>query len=201
MHDELDTFAAALFACTDDFLTVNPQLAPWRPAVGLVSKLMDADMVTVAVLQALSGSPGSGAGHALRSTKWRQWFPDFPSPSGYNKRLRHLGGTLQAVFEYLGRDTGLWADVILIADSTPGGCGRSRETARAPNWRGGPKRGIAPGIQAGFRGLRVHLLGTLSGLTVGCAMTGAKTDECEALPGVMESMPASVGATGGGAAR
>jgi len=52
---DLDTLATALYVTTDDLLKAAPQLAPWRPAVGIAPKLSDAELVTLAVLQALLG--------------------------------------------------------------------------------------------------------------------------------------------------
>src|SRR6266487_3043730 len=51
----LDTLATALYVTTDDLLKTAPHLAPWRPAVGITPKLSDAELVTLAVMQALLG--------------------------------------------------------------------------------------------------------------------------------------------------
>jgi hypothetical protein len=53
--NELDTLATALYVKTDDLLKESPYLAPWRPRVGIAPKLTDAELVTLAVLQALLG--------------------------------------------------------------------------------------------------------------------------------------------------
>ena len=45
----------ALYVTTDDLLKRAPHLAPWRPAVGIATKLSDAELVTLAVMQALLG--------------------------------------------------------------------------------------------------------------------------------------------------
>src|SRR6266511_3549263 len=50
----LDTLATALYVTTDDLLKTAPHLAPWRPAVGITPKLSDAELVTLAVMQALA---------------------------------------------------------------------------------------------------------------------------------------------------
>ena len=55
MDADLDTLATALYVTTDDLLKAAPQLAPWRPTVGIAPKLSDAELVTLAVLQALLG--------------------------------------------------------------------------------------------------------------------------------------------------
>jgi hypothetical protein len=51
----MDTLATALYVKTDDLLQERPQLAPWRPRVGITPKLADAELVMLAVLQALLG--------------------------------------------------------------------------------------------------------------------------------------------------
>ena len=58
----LDTLATALCVRTDDLLKESPQLAPCRPDVGIGPKLSDAELVTLAVMQALLGSPPRPAG-------------------------------------------------------------------------------------------------------------------------------------------
>jgi len=52
---DLDTLATALYVKTDDLLKGSPQLAPCRPEVGIGPKLSDAELVTLAVMQALLG--------------------------------------------------------------------------------------------------------------------------------------------------
>ncbi|WUL63304.1 hypothetical protein OG943_26150 [Amycolatopsis sp. NBC_00345] len=47
MTTDLDTLATALYVTTDDLLTATPQLAPWRPTVGIVPRLTDAELVTL----------------------------------------------------------------------------------------------------------------------------------------------------------
>jgi hypothetical protein len=52
---DLDTLATALYVRTDDLLKESPQLAPYRPEIGIGPKLSDAELVTLAVMQALLG--------------------------------------------------------------------------------------------------------------------------------------------------
>ena len=56
MDTGLDTLAAALYVKADDLLTESPELAPWRPVVGARPLLSDAELVTLAVMQALQGA-------------------------------------------------------------------------------------------------------------------------------------------------
>ena len=55
MKADLDSLATALYVGSDDLLKESPQLAPWRPPMGITPKLSDAELVTLAVLQALLG--------------------------------------------------------------------------------------------------------------------------------------------------
>ncbi len=48
-------FAAALYVTTDELLKSRPELAPWRPAVGIKPQVSDAELVTLAVLAAMLG--------------------------------------------------------------------------------------------------------------------------------------------------
>jgi hypothetical protein len=52
---DLDTLATALYVKTDDLLRMAPQRAPWRPAIGFSPQISDAELVTLAVMQALLG--------------------------------------------------------------------------------------------------------------------------------------------------
>ncbi len=55
MDADLDTLATALYVRTDDLLKVCPQQAPVRPRVGIRPRITDAELITLAVMQALLG--------------------------------------------------------------------------------------------------------------------------------------------------
>jgi hypothetical protein len=56
---------------TDDLLKRYPDLAPWRPEIGLQPRLTDAELVTLAVMQALLGYASvSPAGCAMPVRTW-----------------------------------------------------------------------------------------------------------------------------------
>jgi hypothetical protein len=79
---DLDTLATALCVTIDDLL---PQLAPWRPAVGITPRLSDAELVTLAVMQALLGFASEARWLRYATRHLRQLFPYLPGQSGYNK--------------------------------------------------------------------------------------------------------------------
>ena len=53
MGADLDTLATALYVRADDLLKACPQWAPWRPATGICPRISDAELVTLAVMQAV----------------------------------------------------------------------------------------------------------------------------------------------------
>ncbi len=55
MDADLDTLATALYVKIDDELKIRPELGRSRPEVGLCPKLSDAELLTLAVIQALLG--------------------------------------------------------------------------------------------------------------------------------------------------
>ena len=55
MNSDLDAFATRLYVTIDDLLIDHPDWAPERPTVGIAPQLTDAELVTLAVIQALLG--------------------------------------------------------------------------------------------------------------------------------------------------
>lgn len=192
MDNDLDTLATALYVTTDDHLKAHPHLSPWRPKVGLTPRISDAELITLAVMQALLGHHNERRWIRYARARLRHLFPGIPHQSGYNKRLRKLSGTIQAVIAHLAADTGLWSDDVWIADSTPVECGRSRETVKRSDLAGFAEYGYCASHSRYFWGLRLHLLSTLDGLPVGYAITGAKADERETLHEILYQTPAPV---------
>jgi Transposase DDE domain len=174
---DLDTLAIALYVRVDDLLKSEPGRVPWRPRVGIAPKLADAEMVTLAVMQALLGFTSEARWLRYADAHLVGLFPYLPLQPGYNKRLRKLVGTIGWLIGVLGRDTTLFSDDVWIADSTPVECARSRESARRSELVGFAEYGYCASHSRYFWGLRLHLLCTLGGLPVGAALTGAKADE------------------------
>jgi hypothetical protein len=187
--NELDTLATALYVKTDDLLKESPYLAPWRPRVGIAPKLTDAELVTLAVMQALLGFTSEARWLRHARCHLRHLFPYLPGQPGYNKRLRAAAGLVTAVIRVLAADTSLWTDDVWVVDSTPVECGRSRETARRSDLAGWAQYGYCASHTRFFWGLRLHLLCTLGGLPIGFALTGAKADERQVLLGIFEADP------------
>ena len=196
MTTDLDTLATALYVRTDDLLKESPHRAPWRPAAGIGPQISDAELVTLAVMQALLGFTSEARWLRHARTHLRGLFPRLPQQPGYNKRLRALAATMGWLTAVLARDTSLWSDDVWVADSTPVECGRSRETARRSELAGWAQYGYCASHSRYFWGLRLHLLTTLHGLPIGFALTGAKADERQVLLDILDDPAVSAGRPG-----
>lgn len=177
MDADLDTLATALYVRTDDLLKSSPERAPWRPRVGIAPRISDAEVITLAVMQALGRFTSEARWLRHARAHLGHLFPYLPQQPGYNKRLRALGPTIEWLITVLACDTSLWTDDVWVVDSTPVECGRSRETARRSNLAGYAEYGYCASHSRFFWGLRLHVIATLHGLPVGFALTGAKADE------------------------
>jgi DDE family transposase len=186
---DLDTLATALYVKIDDELMVSAHLAPERPAVGIVPTLSDSELLTLAVMGALLGYTSDRRWLRRAYRDFRGMFPYLPGQSGYGKRLRKASSLFKHMIRMLAMDTSLWTDDVWVADSTPVGCGCSRETAKRSDLAGWAEYGYCASHSRYFWGLRLHLVCTLGGLPVLFALTGAKADERETLLGMLDAAP------------
>jgi hypothetical protein len=186
---DLDTLATALYVKADDLLKESPHLAPWWPEVGISPSLSDAELVTLAVMQALLGFTSEARWLRYARAHLRHLFPYLPLQPGYNKRLRAAASLIRHCIRVLAASTSVWTDDVWVVDSTPVECGRSRETARRSDLAGWAEYGYCASHSRYFWGLRLHLVFTLQGLPVAFALAGAKADEREVLAGMPRWSP------------
>jgi len=186
---DLDTLATALYVTADDLLRDHPERVPVRPAIGLPPQISDAELLTVAVMQALLGFTSERRWLRYAHAHLLDLFPNLPAQSGYNKRLRKLADTMAWLVGALVAQTSIATDDVWVVDSTPVECGRSRETAKRSDLAGWAEYGYCASHSRYFWGLRLHLVCTLHGLPVGWALTGAKADERHALFDILTGTP------------
>jgi len=179
MNADLDALATALYVTIDDLLLANPDLLPERPAVGIAPLLSDAELLTMAVLQALLGFANEARWirHARRHLT--AMFPYIPARSGYNKRLREATSMMSGVMRMIAMRCASRHDDLWLIDSTPVECGRSRETAKRSDLVGWAGYGYCASHSRYFWGLRLHLIATPSGLPIAFALSDPKIDERE----------------------
>ena len=196
MNPDLDTLATRLYVTIDDLLIEHPQWAPERPDVGIAPKLTDAELLTLAVIQALLGYTSEARFIRHARMHLGSLFPYLPNRPGYNKRLRHAAATMQHIIATLARDCPSWHDDLWLVDSTPVECGRSRETVKRSDMAGYASYGYCASHSRFFWGLRLHLIATPSGLPVAYALTGAKIDERDTALAMIHLDPALDGRAG-----
>jgi hypothetical protein len=148
-------------------------------------QLSDAELVTLAVMQALLGFTSEARWIRYTHAHLRHLFPYLPQQSGYNKRLRAARGLIRHCTRVLAASTSLWADDVWVVDSTPVECARSRDTVKRSELAGWAEYGYCASHSRWFWGLRLHLVTTLHGLPVGYALAGAKADERQVLLGIL----------------
>ena len=190
MDADLDTLATALYVTTDDLLAAHPWRVPPRPAVGIAPRISDAEVLTLAVMQALLGFTSEARWLRHAEQHLGTLFPYLPGQSGYNKRLRKLAPTMSWLVNALASFTSVVDDDIWLVDSTPVECARSRQTTRRSDLAGWAEYGYCASHTRYFWGLRLHLVITVHGLPVAWALTGAKADERAALADILGARPA-----------
>lgn len=187
MDTDLDTLATALHVMTDDLLHAHPERVPTRPKGSFEPRTSDAEMLTLAVLQAVLGYPSEARWLRYAHRHLRELFPDLPLQPGYNKRLRKLAATMTWLIGQLARQVSVASDDVWVVDFTSVECARSRETVKRSELAGWAEYGYCASHSRFFWGLRLHLVCTLHGLPVAWALTGAKADEREVLTALLAS--------------
>jgi hypothetical protein len=89
---DLDTLATALYATIDDLLKAHPEQASTRPPGGFQPQTSDAEVITLAVIQALLQIPKERRFWRYARKHLTALFPHQPSQSTYNQRLRTSPG-------------------------------------------------------------------------------------------------------------
>lgn len=189
MDTDLDTLATALYVATDDLLRAHPKRVPARPKGSFEPRTSDAEMLTLAVMQAVLGYPSEARWLRYAHQHLRSLFPDLPLQPGYNKRLRKLAHTMTWLINQLARQVSVATDDVWVVDSTPVECARSRETVKRSDLAGWAGYGYCASHSRYFWGLRLHLVCTLHGLPIAWALTSAKADEREVLTALLASTP------------
>ena len=179
MKTDLNTLLTALYVWIDDYL--GPRRRAGRPP-----RLTDAELLTLAVAQALLGVRSEARWLRLLPARLPGAFPYLPEQSGYNKRLRGALPLLRKVIRDLAADCDLWTDPVWLVDSTPVECARSRPTVQRSDLAGFAGYGYCASHSRYFWGLRLHLVCTPAGLPIPWALAHPKLDERQVLMAVLD---------------
>ncbi|WP_461037694.1 IS982 family transposase [Streptomyces mayteni] len=182
MTTELDTLLTALYVHVDDRLK-TPR---WR---GRPPRLTDAELVTLAVAQAILGFHCEARWLRFAHAHLHPLFPYLPQRPAYNKRLRAALPLVKRVIRSLAADTDLWLDDLWVVDSTPVECARSRESVRRSDLAGWANYGYCRSHSRFYWGLKLHLVCTPAGLPITWALADPKIDERQVLAALIDNEP------------
>ena len=122
MLADLDLLLIAVFCAADDLLPKKPANAK--------RIVTDAEVVTLCVAQSMMGIPSDARFIASARKRLGHLFPLLPDREGFYKRREALSDTIEALIaEFVSHSPGS-TDNVLLVDSTPVECARSRETVK-----------------------------------------------------------------------
>ena len=162
MLADLDLLLTAVFATADDLLPERAQNA--RRSV------TDAEVVTLAVAQAVMDIASDREFLAAAATRLGHLFPKLPKQPGYWKRRLRLADTIEWLCAMFAQDSPGYFDDVVLLDSTPVECGRS---ALAPACAHHYSRSHS----RWFWGMRLHLLAAPDGTPRAAILASADQQE------------------------
>jgi hypothetical protein len=171
MDADLDLLLTAVYVTADDLLPARPGNAK--------RSLTDAEVVTLCVAQAIMGIPSDRRFLAVASKYLRHLFPRIPGQAGYYKRRRRLADTLEWLMGVFASQSPGIEDELLLIDSTPVECARSRETVKRSQLADAADYGYCASHSRFFWGFRLHALCSPDGTPRAIALTSPKLDERE----------------------
>jgi len=185
MLADLDLLLISVFCTADDLLPERPKNAR--------RSLTDAEVVTLCVAQSIMGIPSDERFVKTAVKRLGHLFPALTSRSGFHKRRDRLADTIEALMATFASQSPGWHDDVLLIDSTPVECARSRETVKragASSLGGAIADAADYGYCAShsryFWGLRLHTLMAPDGTPRAMALTSPKASEREVCLGLLQ---------------
>jgi hypothetical protein len=171
MDADLDLLLTTVFVTADDLLPEREKNAARR--------ITDAEVVTLCVAQAIMGIPSDRRFLAVAGKRLRHLFPELPKQPGYFKRRRRLADTLEWLMVIFASQSPGFYDDLLLIDSTPVECARSRETVKRSALADAADYGWCTSHSRYFWGFRLHALVAPDGTPRALELCSPKIDERE----------------------
>jgi hypothetical protein len=171
MDADLDTLCTVVYCTADDLLPEKAGNARRR--------VTDAEVVTLCVAQAIMGIPSDRRFLAVAAKRLAHLFPELPAQPGYFKRRRRLAATIEWLMGVFASRSPGFEDDLLLIDSTPVECARSRETVRRSQLAEAADYGYCVSHSRFFWGFRLHAIFAPDGTPRALALTSPKRDERE----------------------
>ena len=171
MDADLDTLCTVVYCTADDLLPEAKANARRR--------VTDAELVTLCVAQAIMGIPSDRRFLAVARRRLVHLFPQLPSQPAYWKRRRRLADAIEWLMAHFAQQSPGFTDDVLLVDSTPVECGRSRETAKRSQLADAAGYGYCASHSRWYWGFRCHLLAAPDGTPRAFTLADPRRDERE----------------------
>ena len=171
MDADLDTLCTVVYCTADDLLPEARRNARRR--------ITDAEVVTLCVAQAIMGMPSDRRFLRAARRQLGHLFPELPRQAGYFKRRRRLVDTIEWLLAHFAAQSPGASDDLLLIDSTPVECARSRETVKRSALSEVAGYGYCASHSRWFWGLRLHLLAAPDGTPWALTLADPRRDERE----------------------
>jgi hypothetical protein len=171
MDADLDTLCTVVYCTADDLLPERRSNARRRAT--------DAEIVTLCVAQAIMGIPSDRRFLATARKRLCHLFPELPGQAGYFKRRRRLAPVLEWLLLIFAQKSPGFYDDLLLIDSTPIECARSRETVLRSALADLCDYGYCPSHSRYFWGVRLHAIFATDGTPRAFSLASPKRDERE----------------------
>ncbi|HYM45626.1 MAG TPA: IS982 family transposase [Solirubrobacteraceae bacterium] len=187
MDADLDLLLTAVYVTADDLLPGRPGNARRR--------ITDAEVVTLCVAQAIMGIPSDRRFLAVARKRLIHLFPQIPAQPGYFKRRRRLAETLEWLLGVFAQQSPGSHSQLLLVDSTPVECARSRETVKRSALGDAADYGYCTSHSRFFWGFRLHGIFAPDGTPRALALTSPKIDERQVAIKLLARAPRTGGET------
>jgi hypothetical protein len=177
MDADLDLLLTTVFCTADDLLPESSKNARRR--------VTDAEVVTLCVAQAIMGIPSDRRFLAVAAKRLGHLFPQLPAQPGYFKRRRGLAESLEWLMGVFASRSPGFEDDLLLIDSTPVECARSRETVKRSALADAADYGYCASHSRFFWGFRLHGLFAPDGTPVALQITSPKDGERDVALGLL----------------
>jgi hypothetical protein len=171
MLADLDLLLTAVFCTADDLLPEKAKNARRR--------VTDAEVVTLAVAQAIMGVSSDDRFLRLAARSLRDLFPQLPKQPGFHKRRARLTETIEWLVAVFAQQSPGYYDDLVLLDSTPVECARSVETVRRSQLSDAAGYGYCRSHSRWFFGFRLHLVAAPDGTPRAAILAPADQKERE----------------------
>jgi Transposase DDE domain len=169
MDADLDTLCIAVYCTADDLLP--------RARGNARRELTDPEVVTLCVAQAIMGIPSDRRFLKVAAKRLEHLFPELPAQSGYHKRRRRLADTIEWLMGIFASMSPGYTDDLLLIDSTPVECAKSRETVKRSALGEAAGYGYCASHSRFFWGFRLHAIFAPDGTPRALSLASPNRDE------------------------